>query len=90
MATQKEIADSLTALTLVMQGVGDEVTKVAGETDKSLQQIADLTAAINSGGNASPEVVDALAALTTSVTNVKTGLQAIDDKIPDAPAPPTA
>lgn len=85
MATQKEIADQLTALNGVLQAIGTEVTKVSAETDQSLQKIVDLTAAINAGGAASQEVVDALAAVTTSVTNIKTGLQALDDKIPDAP-----
>jgi peptidoglycan hydrolase CwlO-like protein len=99
MATQKEIAADIAALTQSVKDIGTtvdtavvEINKVGAETDKSLQLIKDLQDALANQTNASPELVDAVAALTTqvgtlstSVGAAKAAVQAVDDKVPDAP-----
>jgi sugar-specific transcriptional regulator TrmB len=74
MATQAEIAAQLRAQT-------DIVNKIGVETDKSLQLIKDLQAAVNNQTNASPELIDATNALAAQ-------LKIVDDKVPDAAPPP--
>jgi uncharacterized membrane protein YdfJ with MMPL/SSD domain len=74
--TQAEIAAQLRSLT-------DTVNKIGVETDKSLQLIKDLQAAVDNQTNASPELIDATNALAAQ-------LKIVDDKVPDAqPVPPT-
>lgn len=73
MATQAQLVQDLNALTA-------QIAKIGVETGKTLQQVIDLQALIAAGGNTTPEVDAALAAL-------KTQAQATDDLIPDAPTP---
>ncbi len=72
MATQKDLADSLTALTT-------QVAKIGDETAKLIRKIADLETALNNVDNVSPEVQTAFDALKAQV-------QVVDDAVPDAPA----
>lgn len=67
MATQQEVANALTALTA-------QLNKIKTEVSLKLQELAD---AIANQGNASQEVVDALAAAQDAVKQV-------DDLNPDA------
>lgn len=73
MATQAQLADDLKAVTA-------QVAKIGVETGKTLQKVIDLEAIIAAGGNTTPEVDAALAAL-------KTQAQATDDMIPDESTP---
>lgn len=76
MATQKELADQVTAL-------GATVAKIGTETSKSLQMITDLQAQVAAAGTADPALVAAVDALAVQ-------LKGVDDLVPDAPVvPPT-
>ena len=100
MKTQQEITEALKAQTELLVTIGDdvgtaigEVAKIGTETDTLNQKITDLTNAIANGGPASPELeaaVDAVAAqiavVRQRVTTAKAALQAVDDKVPDAPS----
>lgn len=73
MSTQAEIAQGLTTLTA-------QVAKVGAESTKTLQKVTDLEAALANQDNVSPELQSAFDALKAQV-------QAVDDLIPDVPAP---
>ena len=73
MATQAELAVSLQALTT-------QSAKIAGETQLLLAKIDELTAAIAAGGQTTPDVDAALAALQAQVA-------VVDALVPDVPAP---
>jgi uncharacterized protein YoxC len=85
--SKDEAVAALTDLKTSLDAVSAEVTKVGAETDTLLAKIQALTDQINKG-DVAPEVADALAAVTASANAVKTGVQAVDDKVPDI-APPT-
>jgi hypothetical protein len=73
MDTQTQVAADLVALTAQVKKIGGEV----------VAKLAELEAALGAAGNASPEVVAALAALKVEV-------QAVDDLVADPipdPAP---
>lgn len=73
MSTQAEIAAGLNAAT-------DQLKKIATESSKTLQKVADLEAALNNQSNVTPELQAAFDALKTQV-------QVVDDLVPDeAPA----
>lgn len=72
MATQSEVAQTLTDLTA-------QVAKIGEETRALLDRIADLQEAVDNAGSVDPAVLDALAALQAQVT-------VVDDLVPD-PAP---
>lgn len=70
MTTQAEVAANITNITAA-------VAKIETETRGLLTKIADLTAAVEAAGNATPEVLDALAALQAQVA-------VVDELVPDA------
>lgn len=70
-ATQKELADGLTAL-------GAQVDKIATETEGLKEKVAELEQALNNAGDNVPEEV------TAAFNAVKEKLQALDDKVADA------
>ena len=72
MATQAELATSLTAVT-------DMLTKIGTETQSLLAKIDDLAAALAAAGATTPEVDAALAALQAQAA-------AVDSLVPDIPA----
>lgn len=74
MATQAEEAE-------ILRNVLDQQKKTATEVGTLLQKVSDLEAAIANAGGASPELIDAVAA-------VKAQAQVVDDLIPDAPVTP--
>lgn len=69
MATQAEAAAELRA-------AKETILKIGLETDKLIQTVKDLEAAVGNQTNASPELLEALA-------EVKTQLGILDDKVPD-------
>lgn len=73
MTTQTQIAAQITA-------TATAVAKIGAETQTLLTKIADLELAIQNGPAVSPEVVDALAALTAQVA-------VVDALVPDVVAP---
>ena len=75
MATQAEIAAGLTQL---QTQIGKVAKEQSDRFDTLTATIKDLTDKLNAGGDATPEVVAALA-------SVQTALQSLDDTIPDAP-----
>ena len=75
--TQQELADGLLA---IQTQVGKVAKEQSDRFDALSKTIADLQAVIEAGGEVTPEVQEAL-------TGVQTALQALDDTIPDAPAP---
>lgn len=101
MATQAEIVAQLKQVSqdlkdgnAAIASLQTEVTKVGGETDNLIKQIADLKAIIDAGGTITQELQDAVADVATQAGSVKsgiasvaTGVQAVDDKVPDAPTP---
>lgn len=90
MATQKEIADQLTAANEALTAVGAGVTKIGTETDGLLQKIKDLEDAINNQTNATPELVAAFEAVKATVESLGTLVTSVDDKVPDPVVPPPA
>lgn len=74
--TQTELAAALKSLT---EQEGKIAKEQSDRFDVLTQKIADLTAAVNTAGNVSTEVTDALAGLQAAA-------QSLDDAIPDAPA----
>lgn len=93
MATQEELATALNALNQTVTDIGTEVDKVSGETTSLLAQVATLTQELqNQQGGTSPAVDQALAAVQTTVQSLAAKVKAVDDLVPDAPAPtpPTA
>lgn len=70
MTTQTELANALDALT-------QTVTKIGLETAATLDKVAELEAAMATGGAVSPEVQAAFDALKAQV-------QSVDDLVPDA------
>lgn len=74
MTTQAQIAEALNAAVTLTTKIGTEVQGLK-------TRIAELTAALEAAGNATPEVQAALAALQTQ-------LQAVDDLVPDAEPEP--
>lgn len=73
MATQAELVTQAKAQ-------ADTIAKIGLETDKLIQNVKDLQDAVNNQTNASPELVEAMGAVSTQ-------LQQLDDKVPDATAP---
>lgn len=69
MATQAEVAAELRAAMATIEKIGTE-------TDKLIQTVKDLEAAVGNQTGASPELLEALA-------DVKTQLGILDDKVPD-------
>lgn len=69
MATQTEIAQQLRNSVITLNKIGTE-------TDKLIQKVADLTAAVANQDNASDE-------LTAAVKAVEDQLKSVDDKVPD-------
>lgn len=78
MATQKELADSLVNdVVPQLKKVNSEIAGVQTKVTAALAEIKRLEDLIAAGGDASPEIVAAVAA-------VKAEVQAADDGIPDA------
>lgn len=80
--TQQEAAEQLQAVAAQQQKSIGEIDALQTESTAQGQRIKDLEAIINAGGEVSPGLATALAAVVA-------GQQAVDDKIPDAPAPVT-
>lgn len=72
METQAELAAKIMTLT-------DQVSKIGGETSKSLQMIKALQDQIAAGA--------ALPELSAAVDKLAAQLQTVDDIVPDAPTP---
>ncbi len=70
MATQAELTKQLNDLS-------DQVTKIGGETTKSLQMITDLQNLLAAGGTVTPE-------LKAAADKLALQLKAVDDLVPDA------
>ncbi len=88
MASQAELAASLTAVNTQLNDIATEVDKVSGETSTLVKAVADLTAALEAGGATSPEVDAALAAVQASTSALATKVAAVDDLVPDAAPTP--
>lgn len=83
MATQEELVVQLQGIKQNLVDIGTAVEKVGSETDKNLLLIKDLQDALNNQANASQELVDAVAAVSNQSIVLKTGVQIVDDKVPD-------
>jgi len=81
--TQDEVVVQLNQVNTNLQAANAEITKVGGETDTLIQQIADLKVLITSGA-VGQALVDAVQGVIDQATVVKTGLDSIDSKVPDA------
>ena len=102
MAKQSEITADVTALaaqaaaqTLQLAGFSAGLLKVGAETDGLQAIIVKLQTALDNQDNASPALVDAVAALkqqfnnqSAAIDDASSKLTVVDDKVPDAPAPP--
>lgn len=80
MATQTELVQTLKEVKVQQDKTIAEIKDTQGKVDTLKAKIVELEAVISAGGDASPELVDAVAA-------VKAAAQAADDAIPDLPAP---
>lgn len=81
MATQAEQAQTLRDVLAQLQKTAGEIATVQSSVDALKARIVELEAIIASGGDASQELIDAVAA-------VKAQAQVVDDEIPDAPTTP--
>jgi cob(I)alamin adenosyltransferase len=82
MATQAELAADLRAVLAQQKKTSAEIAVVQTSVDTLKAKIAELEAVIAGGGEASPELVAAVA-------EVKAQAQVVDDQLPDAtPEPP--
>ncbi len=78
MASQKEVAESLKALSAT-------ISKIGTETSGLKQKVADLQAAVDNQQNASPELVEAVEALQAQLKVVD---DLVEDAAPTEPTPP--
>ena len=69
--------------------IGDEVTKISGETDGLQVEIQALKDQIAAAGGTTPEVDAALAAIEARAATIAASVASLDDKVPDV-APPSA
>jgi len=83
MATEADIVVQLNQVNTNLQAANAEIAKVGNEQDTLIKQIADLQALI-SAGTVGQALVDAAQAVADQAGIVKTGLDAIDAKVPDA------
>jgi chromosome segregation ATPase len=81
MATQKEVTADLQAVLVQLKKSDGEIKTLQNSTDALKQKITDLEGVIAAGGDASPELAQAVA-------DVKAAAQVVDDDIPDAPVIP--
>lgn len=81
MSTQAEQAQVLRNVLAQQQKTQAEIGTLQGSVDTLNQKITDLEAQVASGGDASQELIDAVAA-------VKAQAQIVDDQIPDVQTPP--
>ena len=88
MVTQKELVDQLAQVRTDLVAANAEITKVSADQDTLLKQVADLQAALANQPNATDELVAAVQAVADQATIVKTGIQAVDDKVPEVPPAP--
>lgn len=79
MATQIQLTADLKAVLAQQKKTSQEIASVQAATDVLTAKIVELEAVIAAGGEVSPELADAVAA-------VKAQAQAIDDQIPDLPS----
>lgn len=75
MASQKQLADQINRL-------GDVVKKIGNETSSLKQKVADLETALENQADVSPELQEAVDAVTAQ-------LKVVDDLVADAPSEPT-
>lgn len=85
MASQAEQIALLKEVAADLTSANELLVKVAGEADKQNQKIVDLEAALANQDNASQELVDAVAAVKAQAAVVRSGIAAVDEKVPDAP-----
>ena len=78
MASQSEQAQILRDVYAQQQKTAGEIATLQGSVDTLNTRIAELETAVTAGGDASQELIDAVAA-------VKQQAQVVDDQIPDAP-----
>jgi chromosome segregation ATPase len=83
MATQSEQAQVLRDVLEQQKKTAGEITTLQGSVDTLNTKIAELEAQIAAGGDASQELIDAVAA-------VRQQAQLVDDQIPDVVATPPA
>lgn len=83
MATQAEQTQALREVLTQLQKTSGEIATLQGSVDTLNTRIVELEAQVGSTGDASQELIDAVAA-------VKAQAQIVDDQIPDVPATPPA
>lgn len=95
MATLNEVTAELKTTNEQLKALKTQVTKIGAETGKLVdqaatltQKIADLEAIIANGGNSTPELDAALADLKATAGELTTGIQAVDDEVPDVTPTP--
>jgi hypothetical protein len=83
MATEADIVVQLNQVNTNLKAANAEIAKVGNEQDTLIKQIADLQALI-AAGTVGQALVDAAQAVADQAGIVKTGLDTIDAKVPDA------
>lgn len=86
MNTQADAAKTLGDVATKLDAIATGVGKISGETTTLVQEVAALTAA---AGNEpiSDELQAAISAVSTRTDSVAAAVKAVDDLVPDAPAP---
>ncbi len=87
MATAKEMADQIDALTERAKADTERLAKIGTESDALLKTIQDLKDAIANSTSVPPEVEAAFGRLSTQYDVLSGTITADDDKVPDAPPP---
>jgi chromosome segregation ATPase len=94
---RKEVKEKMNALLQQLQEVNASVAVARQQIEKARVEVISKIEALNTriseleealaNGNVTPEVQAALDAVKASLTELKAASQAIDDVVPDAPAP---
>lgn len=87
MSTQDELTAQLADQASKLDGLTTQVVKIGTETKGLQDAIATLTAEIGNQGTVSPALQAAADAVTAKLASLTTAVQAVDDSVPDAPAP---
>ena len=87
MSTQEELAAQLTDQATKLDGLTTQVVKIGTETKGLQDAIAALNGEIGNQDVVSPALQAAADAVTAKLASLTTAVQAVDDSVPDAPAP---
>ncbi len=84
MANNEQLLAQYNELKTTLADVGTGIDKIGTETDTLITKISELEAAIENGGQTSPEVDEAFAGVKAVAESLKAKVTAVDSKVPDS------